>query len=103
MTAPSGEGAGEALSPARVTRAPATPPTPARPSCGTSRRHTHPALRAAMNRITRIVTRSRRSGRVFPLAAVESGDQFDHRVKRGLQRLGVALDLGEQQAALQGG
>jgi hypothetical protein len=38
---------------------------------------------------------------VFALAAVaESGDQFEHRVKRGLERLGVAFDLSEQQAAL---
>ena len=41
---------------------------------------------------------------LFVLAvAAESGDQFDHCVKRGLQRLGVAFDLSEEQAALQGG
>lgn len=36
-----------------------------------------------------------------PLAAVaESGDQFEHGVKRGFERLGVAFDLCEEQAAL---
>ena len=42
--------------------------------------------------------------RIFALAAAaESGDQFDHCVKRGLEWLGVAFDLREEQAALQGG
>lgn len=41
------------------------------------------------------------SSMVFALGAVaESGDQFEHRVKRGLERLGITFDLSEQQAAL---
>ncbi len=43
------------------------------------------------------------SGRIFVLAAAESGDQFEHGVKRGLEWLCVSLDLGEQEPTLQGG
>ena len=35
--------------------------------------------------------------------AAIAGDQCDHGVERGFERLGVALDLSQQQAALQGG
>jgi hypothetical protein len=37
----------------------------------------------------------RRSGRIFVLAAAESGNQFEHGVERGFERFGVALNLGE--------
>ena len=36
-------------------------------------------------------------------SAAMAGDQCDHGVQRGFERLGVALDLGQQQAALEGG
>ena len=51
--------------------------------------------------VARSARRYRGPTSVFALAAVaESGDQFEYRVEYSFERFGVALDLGEEQAAL---